>query len=144
MFIILFELNLWEHQSTSNPNMPMRFLRHLVQLYDKYIAVSKYNVFSSTLQPLPRPRCVCFYNGTADEPERYVLKLSDAFCIPSEESDVEVKVTMININYGKNQELMNACKPLKEYAWLVEKIRQHKNENNDLEKAIDLTIDEMP
>ena len=144
MFIILFELNLWEHQSTPNRNLPMRFLRHLVQLYDKYIAVSKYNVFSSTLQPLPRPRCVCFYNGTANEPERYVLKLSEAFGIPSEESDLEVKVTMININYGKNKELMNACKPLKEYAWLVEKIRQHQKETNDLEKAIDLTIDEMP
>ena len=143
-FIIAFELNLWEHQSTPNPNMPMRFLRHIVQLYDKYIILSKYNAFSSRLQQLPRPRCVCFYNGTVDQPERQVLKLSDAFGISSEESDVEVKVTMLNINYGKNQELMNACEPLKEYAWLVARILQHKEEINDLEKAIDFTIDEMP
>ena len=143
-FIIAFELNLWEHQSTPNPNMPMRFLRHIVQLYDKYIILSKYNAFSSRLQQLPRPRCVCFYNGTVDQPERQVLKLSDAFGISSEESDVEVKVTMLNINYGKNQKLMNACEPLKEYAWLVARIRQHKEDTDDLEKAIDFTIDEMP
>ena len=143
-FLIAFELNLWEHQSTFDPNMPTRFLRHFAQLLEKYIVISKYNPFSTKLQPLPRPRFVCFYNGTKEEPERIVLKLSDAFGISSEESDIEVKVTMLNINYGKNQKLLDACKPLKEYAWLVETIRQHQKEKNNLEAAIDLAIDEMP
>ncbi len=143
-FLIAFELNLWEHQSTFDPNMPTRFLRHFAQLLEKYIVISKYNPFSTKLQTLPRPRFVCFYNGTKEEPENIVLKLSDAFGISSEESDIEVKVTMLNINYGKNQKLLDACNPLKEYAWLVETIRQHQKEKNNLEAAIDLAIDEMP
>lgn len=143
-FIFMFELNLWEHQSTFDPNMPVRFLRHYAQVLEKHIVLSHYNPFSTKLQRLPRPRFVCFYNGTKKQPEQVTLKLSDAFGISSEESDIEVKVTMININYGKNQKLLEACKPLKEYAWLVETIRQHQKEKNNLEVAIDLTIDEMP
>ncbi|MDE5884990.1 MAG: hypothetical protein K2H29_07965 [Oscillospiraceae bacterium] len=48
-----------------------------------------------------------------------ILRLTDAF-EENAESDIEVKVTMININYGHNKELLNACKPLDEYAWFVE------------------------
>ena len=65
---------------------------------------------------VPRPVCVCFYNGTQEQPEKQVLKLSDAY---DGEGDIKVRVTMLNINYGKNQQLMDACEPLKEYAWLV-------------------------
>ena len=55
-----------------------------------------------------------------------------------------VKVTMLNINYGKNQMLMNACEPLKEYAWLVDSIRQKQKTLKDLEAAVDAAIEEMP
>ena len=144
-FIIAFELILWEHQSTFNPNEPLRFLRHYAQLLEKYIATAKkLNLYSTTLQSLPRPKFVCFYNGTQEQPDKIVLKLSDAFGISSEESDIEVKVTMLNINYGKNKELMEACKPLKEYSWFIDAIRRHQSEKNNLEAAIDLAIDEMP
>ena len=43
---------------------------------------------------------------------------------------------MLNINYGKNQQLMDACEPLKEYAWLVETVRQHQKEKMDLDVAV--------
>ena len=68
---------------------------------------------------------MCFYNGTKDEPERDVQKFSDAY---KGEGDIEVKVNMPNINYGKNQQLMDACEPMKEYAWLVDAVRKHQNE----------------
>ena len=140
-FIILNELNLWEHQSTFNPNMPMRFFLYAAKLYEKYIASSEYYAYSSVLQSIPRPKCICFYNGTKEQPERVVLKLSDAF---GGDGDIEVKVTMLNINYGKNQMLMNACEPLKEYAWLVDSIRQKQKMLKDLELAVDKAIEEMP
>ena len=140
-FIIVNELHLWEHQSTFNPNMPMRFFLYAAKLYEKYIASSEYYQYSSTLQSAPRPKCVCFYNGVANQPERQVLKLSDAF---GGEGDIEVLVTMLNINYGKNRALMQACAPLYEYAWLVDTIRTHKKTTKDLEAAIDATLDEMP
>ncbi len=140
-FIVAFEMNLWEHQSTFNPNMPMRFFIYAGRLYEKYIATSAYYQYSSSLQPVPRPACVCFYNGKKEQPEKQVLKLSDAY---EGEGDIEVRVTMLNINYGKNQRLMDACKPLKEYAWLVDRVRNHQAEKMNLDAAVDATIEEMP
>ena len=140
-FIILNEMNLWEHQSSFNPNMPMRFFSYGSRLYDRYIATSDYSRFSGRLQPLPKPNCLCFYNGTAEQPERQVLKLSDAF---GGEADIEVKVTMLNINYGKNRALLEACQPLNEYAWLVDRVRQHQRVMKDFEAAVDAAIDDMP
>ena len=140
-FIILSELNLWEHQSKYNPNMPMRFFIYAAKLYEKYIAGSDYYQYSSTLQPVPRPKCVCFYNGTANQPERKELRLSEAF---GGEGDIEVRVTMLNINCGKNKALMESCEPLYEYAWLVDTVRYHYKELKNLEAAVDLSIDEMP
>ena len=140
-FIIVNELHLWEHQSTYNPNMPMRFLLYAAKLYEKYIAGSDYYPYSSVLQPAPRPKCVCFYNGTGNQPERKILRLSEAF---GGEGDIEVLVTMLNINYGKNSELMAASEPLSEYAWLVEAIRGNQKVMKNLEAAIDAAIEEMP
>ena len=140
-FIILNEMNLWEHQSSFNPNMPMRFLTYGTQLYEQYTASSGYYKFSRKLQPLPKPNCICFYNGTAEQPERSILKLSDAF---GGDADIEVRVKMFNVNYGKNRELMETCQPLREYAWMVDRVREHQRVLQNLEAAVDVTIDEMP
>ena len=140
-FIICFEMNLWEHQGSFNPNMPMRFFLYAGRLYEKYITTSNYYQYSRSLQPVPRPVCVCFYNGTEEQPEKQVLKLSDAY---QGEGDIEVRVTMLNINCGKNQRLMDACEPLKEYAWLVDTVRRHQQEKMDLDAAVDAAISEMP
>jgi len=140
-FIILDEMNLWEHQSSFNPNMPMRFLTYGTQLYEKYTATSGYYKFSRKLQRLPKPHCICFYNGTEEQPEQQVLKLSDAF---GGEGDIEVKVKMLNVNYGKNRALMETCQPLREYAWLVDRVREHQRVMQNLEAAVDASIDEMP
>ena len=140
-FIIMSELNLWEHQSSYNPNMPMRFFIYSAKLYEKYIASSDYYPYSSTLQYAPRPRCICFYNGTAEQPEKKILKLTEVF---GGEADIEVCVTMLNINYGKNKKLMEACKPLEEYSWLVDAIRKHQKNLKNLEQAVEMAIAEMP
>ena len=140
-FIIDFQMNLWEHQSTFNPNMPMRFLRYGSHLYEKYIETSDYYEYSGTLQNIPTPKCVCFYNGTKEQPEKQILRLSDAY---KGKGDIEVEVTMLNINYGKNKNLMDACKPLQEYAWTVDAVRRHQKEKKDLDAAVDAAVDEMP
>ena len=58
-------------------------------------------------------------------------------------------VRMININYGHNKNILNACKPLEEYAWFVAQIRKNiaasgDNSPNKAETAIDRAIREMP
>ena len=70
-----------------------------------------------------------------------MLKLSDAF---GGEGDIEVRVTMLNINYGKNKDLMDTCRPLGEYAWLVDRVRHHQHVLHNFEAAVDAAIDEMP
>ena len=140
-FIIRNEMNLWEHQSSFNPNMPMRFFVYGCKLYEKYTETSDYFKFSSRLQSLPRPNCLCFYNGTAEQPEQLEMKLSEAF---GGEGDIEVKVHMLNINYGKNRALLEACHPLREYAWLVDKVRECQRGKRDFAAAVDMAISEMP
>ena len=138
-FIITLELNIWEHQSTYNPNMPLRILIYAAKLYEKYIAKNRLYLYSSMLKKIPRPKCVCFYNGKQEQPEKKILRLSDAY---EGAGDVEVNVTMLNINYGRNQKIMETCKALHEYSWLVNEIRQSPSSN--LETAIDKAIEKMP
>ncbi|MBP3808172.1 MAG: hypothetical protein ILA13_07155 [Eubacterium sp.] len=117
-----------EHQSTYNPNMPVRELMYASRLYDKYIQEKEYNVYSSKRIPLPAPKLVVLYNGIAEK-ENIVLKLSDSFDPKYQGvSDIEVCVHMYNINYGYNDDLLKQCKPLSEYSWFVERIRYYKNE----------------
>ena len=141
-FIIHFEMNLWEHQSSFNPNMPFRFLEYAGELYSKYKETNrKFNQYSSTLQRIPTPKCICFYNGTEEQPESKLLHLSDAY---ADKGDIEVEVTMLNINFGKNNEILEACKPLYEYSWLIDRIRIHQKNGYNLENAVDKAVEEMP
>ena len=97
------------------------------------------NVYASTLKKIPRPKCICFYNGTDEQPEKKVFRLSEAY---DGEGDVEVTVTMLNINYSRNKKLMDSCKPLYEYSWIVNEIRQNRGDN--LEETIDKVINSIP
>ena len=143
-FILFYVMNLYEQQSTFNPNMPVRQLMYAGKLYDKYIQINRLNIYGRKQIRLPIPKLVVFYNGT-EEREDTVLKLSDAFepCSPPIEPDIEVKTRMININHGKNKKLMESCKPLAEYAWFVEEIRNNRK-NMDIGTAIDQAIEAMP
>jgi len=146
-FLITDIMNFYEHQSTANPNMPVRMLIYAGMVYSNYAEdeSNDYNIYSSALGKLPTPKCVCFYNGEKDKPEKTIHRLSDSFKGNiSEDSDIEVTVTMININYGHNQKLMKACRPLMEYSWFVEEIRKNKSKRMTLENAIDQALDIMP
>ena len=103
---------------------------------------SDFNRFSRKLQRLPKPKLICFYNGTENQPEERILKLNDAF--GSDDGDREVRVRMLNINYGHNRELMRFCGMLNEYSWFVDAIRRKQRTMSGLEQAIDAAIDEMP
>ena len=144
-FLIAGEMNLYEQQSSYNPNMPLRLLQYAGNLYEKYVKQHKLNKYGSALLMLPIPKLVVFYNGNADQSDEQILRLSDSFP-KGADSDIEVKVRMLNVNSGRNQRLLETCKPLGEYSWLVEEIRKN-NKTKDQEgagSAIDLAISEMP
>ena len=144
-FLLRYTINLWAHQSTPNPNMPVREIMYLGKLYDKYIHQRKANIYGSKLIELPVPKIIVFYNGTKDQPDDTILRLSDAFPkqIDKSEADVEVRVRLLNVNKGHNLKLMESCKPLSEYAWFIEEIRNNLK-SLTIEEATDHAIDDMP
>ena len=144
-FILFYVMNIHEQQSSYNPNMPVRQLMYAGKLYDKYIQVHHLNIYGKKVVSLPIPKLVTFYNGTEGEEDK-ILRLSDSFRSDAEayEPDIEVKVRMLNINYGKNKELMDACRPLAEYAWVVEQIRGNREAGMEIGEAVDKAINDMP
>ena len=95
----------------------------------------------SSLVKLPIPRFVAFYNGTGEQPERQILRLSDAYRHRTEQPELELTVTMLNINPGRNRELLDVCTFLKEYMQYVTKIRNHRKEKT-LEEAVKQAVEE--
>ncbi len=143
-FLITDEVNLYEQQSTFNPNMPLRLMQYTGNIYEKLITLWHKNKYGKTLISLPIPKLVVFYNGKADEPDEWTLRLSDAFPeAKRDEADIAVRVRMININKGRNVQVVSACKPLDEYTWLVDRIRVNER-SAELESAIDAALDAMP
>ena len=51
--------------------------------------------------------------------------MSDAFEKPMPDPEVELTVTMLNINQENNTELLESCQVLKEYMLYVEKVRNY-------------------
>ena len=141
-FLIADEMNLYEQQSSFNPNMPLRQLQYAGNLYEKYITEHKLNKYGTRLLALPVPKLVVFYNGTPEREDETILRLSDSFP-EGAEADIEVRVRMININYGRSEDILESCEPLKEYAWLVEEIRKNRLDAQ-IEQAVDMAIAEMP
>ncbi len=142
-FLLGGTMNLYEHQSSYNPNMPIRGLMYLARLYQNYIDDCEINVFSPVLKHLPSPKFIVFYNGSRDEPDQKLLRLTDAFAEEGapEESCLECCATMLNINYGHNYELMEKCRRLEEYSVFVAEVRKALEEGGDQRQAVDDAID---
>ena len=138
-FLLDSELNLYEHQASYNPNMPLRDLIYIARQLGKYIRES--SIYSTVLTRIPVPRFVVFYNGTKKQPERKILKLSDAFEKKVSDPELELKVLMLNINLGQNQQLMEKCKTLKEYCQYVEHVRKYAKEM-PVAEAVDRAVTE--
>ena len=135
--IVDMNLNLYEHQSTYSPNMPLRSLIYLVDIIKPY--VKDKDIFGRKLIKIPTPKFIVFYNGREKRPAIEVLKLSDSFEKMADEPQLELMCTVYNINPGYNDELLNKCKILNEYTLFVERIRY--NESVDDVAPIDNAID---
>ena len=138
-FIIDTDLFLYEHQSTYNPNMPLRDLFYISSEYQKL--VDKKSLYSSVLQKIPAPQFIVFYNGTEKEKDSWVNHLSEAFQNLSGNPKLELEVLTININEGHNPELMEQCQTLREYAQYVHCVRKYAKEL-ELNEAVKLAVDE--
>ena len=138
-FLLETSIYLYEHQSTVNPNMPLRDLFYIAIEYQKY--VSDKSLYSSSLQKIPAPKFMVFYNGTDSVEDTVELRLSSAYEHLVGEPDLELKVVLLNINEGHNKELMEHCQILKEYAIYVARVRKYAT-TMKLDDAVNKAIEE--
>ena len=142
-FLLDEMLNLYEHQSTLNPNMPIRGLLYMGRNYEAYIERNHLDIYSSVLQTLPLPQYLVFYNGEANAPDREVMELKDAFpTIAGKEPCLNCTATLLNINYGHNKEIMEHCQKLKEYAQFIHCIRMNLKNHMPFDDAVHLAVDD--
>ena len=136
-FVIGDEQNVWEHQSTKNPNMPLRVLKYVARLYENLIEKKEEDEYGKRLIKLPTPRAIVFYIGTDNRPDVETMRLSDSFSVPG---DIEVTVTAYNINEGHNQRLMERCEALRGYSHMVARVRAHGEEGMSPEETIEAAL----
>ena len=138
-FLIDDRLSLYEHQSTVNPNMPLRFLFYISDLYSGM--TTEENFYGRKALAIPIPCFVIFYNGAEPQPDRKILRLSDLYTVKTKEAQLELTAVLLNINRNHNRELMEACRDLKDYAEYVDRVRKYAREL-PLSEAVERAITE--
>ena len=138
-FLIDGRLSLYEHQSTKNPNLPLRFLLYISHLYSRLTV--KANLYGETIVRILAPEFIIFYNGKDEMPERQLLKLSDMYSVKEEKPKLELEAMLLNISGTNNRKLKEACRTLRDYAIYTDKIRAYA-ETMELAEAVDRAINE--
>ena len=139
-FLLNTGIYLYEHQSTVNPNMPLRDLLYITAEYSRLVETQ--SLYSSAIQKVPAPNFIVFYNGQDEFADKSEYRLSEAFEPRVDNPALELRVTVLNINYGRNAELMKQSHTLREYAQYVALVRRYKTELGSLDEAVNRAVDE--
>ena len=135
-FMIDSRLNLYEHQSTWNPNMPLRGLFYFSQQYEGLLGMEDVDVYGRKRINLPTPEYIIFYNGSGMTEDHRTLYLSDSFSMGRRSGCLECTCKVININRGHNIELMDKCHRLWEYSEFVSEVEANIHKGMKREDAI--------
>ena len=138
-FVIASQLVLYEHQSTVNKNMPLRNLIYVTCIYSAL--TRNENLYGRKMISLPEPKFVVFYNGTEKIPDVVEQRLSEAYMKHSGEPDLDLKITILNINEGHNMKLAAKSPTLHQYMIFVDAVRKYQ-EQMKFELAIEKAVDE--
>lgn len=136
-FLIDSRLSLYEHQSTYNPNLPLRFLFYVSDIYSAL--TKEAHLYGTKIIPIPTPNFLIFYNGEEEMPDRQILKLSNAYTHLDGTPKLELEAVMLNINPGHNQELLSTCKSLHDYSEYTARVRRYSKEM-EIEDAVERAI----
>ena len=139
-FLLCMSLYMFEQQSSKNPNMPLRFLHYVSDVFRELFSNSM--LHRRSMIKIPVPHFVAFYNGLEkwieDEDE---IRLSHMYEIPTDNPELELKVRVININ--KDVHILNKCKTLRDYMTFVNKVRFKMGvEGDDVRIAVTEAMDE--
>ena len=123
-----------EHQSTINENMPLRDLIYLGRTLEKLL--DEKNLYRRKLIHIPTPEFYVFYNGDTPFPSEKILRLSDAYLEKGEHPMLELEVKVININPSSGHKLLKECRPMYEYSWFIQRIRNYLSDGWSRDNAI--------
>ncbi len=138
-FVFQDYLNLYEHQSTLCPNLPLRDLFYVSDLLQEMTA--DMNIYGTRRLKIPTPRFCVFYNGEGDPGEVKEYRLSDMFEKHEEAPEIELVVKIIDINDGQNNKALKGCRTLQEYAKLIAMIRDNRK-SMSAEKAVTKAVND--
>ena len=141
-FVLDSYLNLYEHQSTYNPNMPLRFLIYFSNLMLELVNEQEYDLFGRKQIPIPTPKFVVFYNGLEPRPAREKMHLSDAYEHKEEKYELDLTCIVYNINPGYNKDIKKESRVISGYTSFVEKVRSYEKEEAVLKDAVERAVDE--
>lgn len=127
-----------EHQSTINENMPLRDAIYYGRTMEKLIEPKA--LYRTGQIPIPTPEFFVFYNGDKEFPEEKILKLSEAYLEKTDRPMLELIVKVININLPANHPILERCRPLYEYSWFIQKIKDYISEGKNRDEAIILAM----
>ena len=138
-FVMDFQIHLYEHQSTVNPNMPLRDLLYIAQLYAKRLDTTQ--LYSTRPVELPFPVFVVFYNGRDAAPEQQDRYLSELYHVTPLPPNLDLRVRVLNINPGYNEELVAASPYLRGYQIYTDKVRRY-SQTMSLQQAVERAVAE--
>ncbi|MCL2411085.1 MAG: Rpn family recombination-promoting nuclease/putative transposase [Treponema sp.] len=134
-----------EHQSTINPNMGLRLLLYISRVLEKIVTGK--NLYSEKQLSIPWPEFYVLYNGEKPFPDEKILRLSELFENPQDlglpkrtTPLLELEVKVLNINEGRNEELLNRCKKLSEYTTFMAKVRELRKEMENKTEAVNEAV----
>lgn len=140
-FIIGSSLNLYEHQSSWNPNMPLRGLLYFARQFEGLVSARGDDLYGRELIEVPTPVYIIFYNGKGMDTDRLMLCLSDAFPTGRGSGCLECSCEVVNINRGYNRALMEKCRRLWEYAEFSSEIGENIRSGMDRKEAVETAMD---
>lgn len=138
-FVVDMKVSLYEHQSTYSPNLSLRYLFYISDLYSKITKDS--NLYGERIVKIPTPKFIIFYNGEKKRPEKEILKLSSMYLTEDDEPGLELEAILLNINPGYNEDLKGLCKSLHDYAEYTNRVREYAKEM-EIEEAVEKAITE--
>jgi len=127
-----------EHQSTINENMPLRLYMYSARVYEKI--TKQKPLYKRKQVKIPVPQFIVLYNGNEPFPEYAEQKLSDSYMTEQENPALELNVSIYNINYEVNAEVVQKSKSLNEYSRFIGLIKENLARGLALEEAIQRAI----
>jgi hypothetical protein len=135
---------LLEHQSSINENMPLRILIYLSRIYE--MIIDNKVIYQEELVKIPRPEFIVLYNGVKAFPNEKILRLSDAFKQRAGQEDpglgsfIDLRVRVVNVNEGYNEQIIKGSKNLGDYVTLVSQIRRWQQNGLSLGEAVSRSV----